>query len=141
MISNETKIRVRYADTDKMRFVYNGKYLEYFEVGRTELLRNFGMPYREIEEHGFQLPLIEAFVKYHNAGRYDDLLTVIAKIEEPVSPKLKIEYEIFRNEGTELVASGYTLHTFMNAETQRASRPPKFYIEKIEQIEQITDKK
>ena len=60
MLTNTTEIRVRYADTDKMQFVYNGKYLEYFEVGRTELLRAAGLAYSEVEKNGYQLPLIEA---------------------------------------------------------------------------------
>ena len=60
MLKHTTALRVRYADTDKMQFVYNGKYLEYFEVGRTELLRHVGLPYSEIETAGYQLPLREA---------------------------------------------------------------------------------
>ena len=56
MISNVTQLRVRYADTDKMQFVYNGKYLEYFEVGRCELLRSYGLAYSEIESHGYRHP-------------------------------------------------------------------------------------
>jgi len=64
MITHTAEIRVRYADTDKMQFVYNGKYLEYFEVGRTELFRSVGFPYKNIESEGYQLPLIEAGLKY-----------------------------------------------------------------------------
>ena len=60
MLTHTTTIRVRYADTDKMKFVYNGKYLEYFEVGRTEILRQVGLPYSKLESAGYQLPLIEA---------------------------------------------------------------------------------
>lgn len=134
MLSFQTQIRVRYADTDKMQFVYNGNYLEYFEVGRTELLRSIGLPYKKIEDSGYQLPLIESFVKYHFAGRYDDLLDIVATIKEPLSPKLKIEYEIYRENKTQLVATGYTLHTFMNAETQKACRPPQLFTEKIKEL-------
>lgn len=134
MLNNKTTIRVRYADTDKMQFVYNGKYLEYFEVGRTELLRSIGLPYREIENNGYQLPLIEANLKYHYAARYDDLLEINAEIKDPLAAKLKIDYSIYRDSNKDLIATGFTLHTFMNAETQKAARPPRFYTEKIKSL-------
>ncbi|MCB0439221.1 MAG: acyl-CoA thioesterase, partial [Mangrovimonas sp.] len=88
MLSHTSKIRVRYADTDKMQFVYNGKYLEYFEVGRTELLRNVGLPYSNIKKEGYQLPLMEAGLKYKNPAHYDDVLLIEAKLEELYSAKV-----------------------------------------------------
>lgn len=131
MLKNTTQIRVRYADTDKMQFVYNGKYLEYFEVGRTEMLRAIGLPYSEMEKSGHQLPLMEAGVKYKNAARYDDLLNVEAKIKKNHSAKIHIDYEIRRNSDDTVIATGFTLHVFMNGETQKAIRPPKIYLDKI----------
>lgn len=129
MISHTTEIRVRYADTDKMQFVYNGKYLEYFEVGRTELLRSLGLPYSEVENAGYQLPLLEAGLKYFNPARYDDLLIVTATVKELYSPKVHIEYIIKRKETEEIIAEGFTTHIFMKAETKKAVRPPKIYID------------
>ncbi|MBS3944542.1 MAG: acyl-CoA thioesterase [Melioribacter sp.] len=129
MISQTSEIRVRYADTDKMQFVYNGKYLEYFEVGRTELLRSLGLPYSEVEKSGYQLPLLEAGVTYKNPAKYDDLLLVKATVKELYSPKVHIEYLITRKETEEIIAVGFTTHIFMNAETKKAVRPPKLYIE------------
>lgn len=129
MISHTSEIRVRYADTDKMQFVYNGKYLEYFEVGRTELLRSLGLPYSEVEKSGYQLPLLEAGVTYKNPAKYDDLLLVKATVKELYSPKVHIEYLITRKETEEIIAEGFTTHIFMNAETKKAVRPPKLYIE------------
>lgn len=76
MLINKTEIRVRYADTDQMHFVYNGKYLEYFEVGRTEMLREIGLAYSVIENKGYQLPVLETFVKFISPAFYDDILTV-----------------------------------------------------------------
>jgi len=131
MLKNTTSIRVRYADTDKMQFVYNGKYLEYFEVGRTELLRSSGLAYSEIEKTGYQLPLIEAGVKYFSPGKYDDVLNVEAAVKELISPKVHIEYKITRNGTEELIAEGFTTHIFMNAETKKAVRPPKIYVEAL----------
>ncbi|HOI30933.1 MAG TPA: thioesterase family protein [Melioribacteraceae bacterium] len=127
MISHTTEIRVRYADTDKMQFVYNGKYLEYFEVGRTELLRSLGLPYSEVEKSGYQLPLLHAGLTFKQPAVYDDLLSVTAIVRELYSPKLHIEYVIKRKDTGEIIAEGFTTHVFMNAETKRAVRPPKLY--------------
>ncbi len=131
MLANKFVLRVRYADTDKMQFVYNGKYLEYFEVGRTELLRSVGLPYSEIEKTGYQLPLIEAGVKYKNAARYDDLLEIEAKLHVLYSPKVRIDYVIRRVETQELIAEGFTEHIFININTKKATRPPQIYIDAL----------
>lgn len=134
MLKTKTQLRVRYADTDKMQFVYNGKYLEYFEVGRTEMLRTIGLPYSQMEKMGYQLPLMEAGVKYKTAARYDDLLNIESTIKENHSAKIHIDYEIRRDSDNELIATGFTLHLFMNGETQKATRPPKFYLDKVKKF-------
>ncbi len=131
MLANKFVLRVRYADTDKMQFVYNGKYLEYFEVGRTELLRSVGLPYSEIEKTGYQLPLIEAGVKYKNAARYDDLLEIEAALHVLYSPKVRIDYVIRRVETQELIAEGFTEHIFININTKKATRPPQIYTDAL----------
>lgn len=131
MLSNKTYIRVRYADTDKMQFVYNGKYLEYFEVGRTELLRAIGLSYSSIESLGFQLPVLESFIRYKNPGRYDDLLEVEASVKEMPKPKIHIDYVVRRSETGEVLAEGYTEHIFMKEDTKKAVRPPQFYIDAL----------
>ncbi|MCX7875241.1 MAG: acyl-CoA thioesterase [Melioribacteraceae bacterium] len=131
MISHTAEIRVRYADTDKMQFVYNGKYLEYFEVGRTELFRSIGFPYKIIESEGYQLPLVEAGVKYISAATYDDLLLVTATLKELYTPKPKVEYQIRNKETGNLIAEGFTTHVFINAETKKATRPPKIYVDAL----------
>lgn len=131
MLTHTTEIRVRYADTDKMEFVYNGKYLEYFEVGRTELLRFAGLAYSEVEKMGYQLPLLEAGLKYFSPARYDDLLLVKASVHELYSPKVHIVYEVKRKSDGELIAEGFTTHIFMKAETKKAVRPPKIYVDAL----------
>jgi len=131
MITHTTEIRVRYADTDKMQFVYNGKYLEYFEVGRTELFRSIGFPYRIIESEGYQLPLIEAGVKYISSATYDDLLQITATVKELYTPRPKVEYQIINKETGALVAEGFTTHVFIREETKKAVRPPKVYIDAL----------
>jgi acyl-CoA thioester hydrolase len=127
-----TNIRVRYADTDKMGFVYNGKYLEYFEVGRAELMRSYGLPYLTFEKAGYFLPLIEAHVNYHSPAHYDDLIQVQAIYIPEISPKVKFNYNVFVNET--LVADGYTLHSFMNSETGKPTKPPRFFIDSLNKL-------
>lgn len=131
MLSHTSKIRVRYADTDKMQFVYNGKYLEYFEVGRTELLRNVGLPYSNIEKEGYQLPLMEAGLKYKNPAHYDDILLIEAKLEELYSAKVHIEYSITKESDKSLIATGFTTHMFIRTDNKKPTRPPKIYIEAL----------
>ncbi|GJQ63395.1 MAG: thioesterase [Melioribacteraceae bacterium] len=131
MVKHVTEIRVRYADTDKMQFVYNGKYLEYFEVGRTELLRGTGLPYAELEAAGYQLPLIEAKVRYRSPGRYDDLLQIEAVVDTLRSAKVRIDYRVIRKETEEVIATGYTEHMFINSETKRPVKPPQMYVDAL----------
>ncbi len=132
MIIHTTTIRVRYADTDKMGIVYNGKYLEYFEVGRTELLRSTGLPYSELEKSGYQLPLIQAHVNYKKPAMYDDLIDVKAVVKDLHTAKVHIDYEITRKDSSELIATGFTDHMFINAESKRPVKPPEKYIKALE---------
>lgn len=131
MYTHKTTIRVRYADTDKMQFVYNGKYLEYFEVGRTEMLREAGLPYKVIEDKGYQLPVLSSFIEYKSPGRYDDLLEIEAVLKELPVLKIHIDYIVRRSETGEILAEGYTEHAFIREETKRATRPPEFYLEAL----------
>ncbi len=134
MLSHTTTIRVRYADTDKMQFVYNGKYLEYFEVGRTEVLRNIGLPYSELEKKGYQLPLMEAGLKYKNPAHYDDELNIEATIRELYTAKVHIEYKITRKEDGALIATGFTDHMFIKEDTKRPTKPPQVYIDVLKKF-------
>ena len=127
MIRTETTIRVRYRDTDQMGVVYNGVYFEYFETGRTEMLRALGMPYSSIEQTGVMLPVLEAAAKFHLPARYDDLLTVITMLREEVTVRLRMEYEIRR--GEDLLVTGSTLHAFTTTDTFRPVRPPREFME------------
>lgn len=131
MLDHTTQIRVRYADTDQMHFVYNGKYSEYLEVGRTEMLRNIDFPYHKLEDNGLMLPVLELFVRYKNPAFYDDLLLVRSFVKEIPIVKIHIDYTIHRDGEKILVAEGFTEHVFMNRETKKAVRPPKFFIDAI----------
>ena len=124
MISeNTTQYRVCYADTDQMGVVYYANYFMLFERARTELLRLNGLSYKEIEEQGFMLPVLDAHAKYHRPARYDDLLDVTARVVEFDGLKLKTTCEVKRD-GVLLVDGDVTL-VFLNAKTGRPSRPPE----------------
>src|SRR5512147_3147053 len=97
MIKHVTPVRVRYADTDQMKFVYYGKFFEYFEQGRSDLLRSIGLPYPEIEAMGLMLPVIEAHATYKLPAKYDDLINVITCLREPPVARVRLDYEVFRD--------------------------------------------
>ncbi|HET6273801.1 MAG TPA: thioesterase family protein [Bacteroidota bacterium] len=132
MIRHVSQIRVRYADTDQMKFVYYGKFFEYFEQGRSDLLRGIGLPYPRIEEMGLFLPVIEAHASYKRAARYDDLLNIVTLVRDMPIARVRLEYEVYKEGESELLADGYTIHTFVNATTGRPTRAPAQFIETIE---------
>jgi acyl-CoA thioester hydrolase len=131
MIRHSTKIRVRYADTDQMKTVYHGKYFDYFESGRAEMIRSLGLSYAEFEQLGYVLPVIEAHVRFLKPVRYDDVIEVVAILREAPAVKLRLDYEVYRDGETELLAEGYTVHGFVSAETGRPTRAPEQFLEII----------
>ena len=133
MIRQVTEVRVRYADTDQMRFVYYGKFFEYFEQGRSDLLRSVGLPYGQIEEMGLYLPVVEAHAVYRRAARYDDLLHVITYLKQIPAARVRIDYEIVRAGEEEIIADGYTIHSFVNAASGKPTRAPGQFLEALEQ--------
>jgi len=136
IIENTTQIRVRYADTDKMGIVYNGNYLAFFEVGRTELMRSKGLAYTTFESEGYLLPLVESHVNYKAPAYYDDLLDIVATLDvDAITATLQFNYSIFCNGN--FIADGYTKHSFLKQETMKPVRPPKFFIEKLQLLKII----
>ncbi len=121
MIESRTTITVRYAETDMMGIVYHGSYLPWFEVGRTTLLKECGLPYRELEAAGYQLPVIELGAKYVRPALYDDTVTVITRLKERPTLRIHLDYEIRR--GDELLVTGFTTHVFINKQGEPV-RPP-----------------
>ncbi|NQU42080.1 acyl-CoA thioesterase [bacterium] len=110
------QIRVTYRDTDQMGYVYYANYLVYFEMARTELLRNLGSTYRECEEKGVFLPVIEASCRYHAPARYDDLIEIRAKVTRWTRAALDFDYECRRTSDRTLLAAGTTRHAFTSKE-------------------------
>ncbi len=103
---HHTNVRVRYSETDRMGIAYNSHFLVWFEVGRTELLRELGLSYRELEQRGFMLPLSETGVKYLKPVLYDDVLTIVTRVGNMAGARVRMDYEIRRSDDT--LATGFT---------------------------------
>ena len=131
MIHRIHTLRVRYGETDPMKYVYYGNYAEYLEVARVELFRSIGISYNEIEKKGLWLPVSEYYIKYIKPAKYDDLLQIHTKIIKKPTVKIEFEYTIFNEQNEKLTEASTTLF-FLNAETQKISRCPKFLLELID---------
>ena len=108
-----SSVRVRYAETDKMGVVYHSNYLIWFEVGRTDWLRQRGLTYRSLEEQGFFLPVTEAHCRYLASARYDDLLFILARATKLTRVQLRFDYRVAHEQGT-VLATGHTEHCFLS---------------------------
>jgi acyl-CoA thioester hydrolase len=124
MIQSRSQIVVRYAETDMMGIVYHGSYLPWFEIGRTTLLREQGLPYRELEAEGFRLPVLEVTARYIRPALYDDTLTLVTSLREKPTLRIHLEYELFNNDV--LLATGKTLHAFIDRQGRPIRPPPRF---------------
>ncbi len=122
--------RVIYGDTDRMGQAYYGNYFRWFEIGRSEFFRVLGLTYREIEERGFFLPVAECGARYHAPARYDDLLVIETGLDSTVRGGIRFQYRIYRKQGMELLAEGFTHHAFVDV-SGRVVRPPSFIRELI----------
>jgi acyl-CoA thioester hydrolase len=118
----DVPVRVRYADTDKMGIVYYGTYPIYFEIGRSEYMRKKGFSYRNFEEEGYHLVVVNLEAKYYNSATYDDLLIVRTSISGLKSRGLTFHYEVYKD-GT-LVVDGKTKHICINHERKSSAMPP-----------------
>ncbi len=123
------QFRVRYSETDQMGTFYNSRALEWFEMGRTELLRAAGKPYTSMEADGVMLPVTEAYVKYEGRAVYDDELTMKLVGTMPSKARLRVDVTITQPDGTP-VCSGYTIHAVTNTEG-RPIRPPAWLSESM----------
>ena len=124
MIENQVIIRVRYSETDRMGYVYYGNYAAYFEVARVETLRKMGVNYKDIEDEGILLPVVDFKIKYLKPAYYDEELTIKLKINKMPGVRLHFEYET-RNVKNELLNTAETTLVFMNEKTQRPMQIPK----------------
>ncbi len=118
-----TEIRVRYGETDRAGVVYHANYLDYFEIGRTEMLRGLGAAYRQVEEDGVLLTVVEATLRYSLPARYDDLLRVETRVLEVGGAQVRFGYEVRRDR--ELLCTGTTLLAAIARDTGKVCRIPE----------------
>lgn len=128
MIHTTHSLRVRYAETDPMKYVYYGNYAAYFEVARVELFRELGMPYEAIEQRGIWLPVSQFSVKYLKPARYDQLLEIHTYIRKIPGVKIEFDYEIY-NESKEKITEAKTTLFFLDAEKNKVISCPDFLME------------
>lgn len=130
MYSSEIFIRVRYAETDQMGYVYYGNYLTYYEVARVEALRKLGISYKSIEESGVIMPVLENYSKFIAPAKYDDYLKIVTTVNELPNIIFKFNYQIFNEEDT-LLNIGNTALVFVNKETGKPCKIPEFVSNRI----------
>lgn len=124
MFSQEIKIRVRYAETDQMGYVYYGNYATYFEVARVEAMRAIGFSYKEMEDRGVMMPVLELKNEFKSPGRYDEELTIKISIPEMPTLRIKFIYDVLGEDGRQ-VCLGETTLVWVNKASGRPVRMPE----------------
>ena len=130
MFSHSSKIRVRYADTDQMGFMYYGNYAEFYEVGRVEMLRSLGMTYRSMEDKGIIMPVTELRCKYIKPALYDEEITVKVTIAKMPTLRIHFRYELY-NEKEELINEGETTLVFIDKEKNKPCLPSADFLARL----------
>ncbi|MHB2149783.1 acyl-CoA thioesterase [Calditrichota bacterium LG25] len=122
------EFRVRYAETDQMKFAHHAAYIVWFEMARIELLRKIDLSYAQMERDGLLLPVLEVNARFYKPAFFDELLQIRARFNEIVKARLRIDYQVYRDE--QRICEGYSVHAFMNC-GGRPVRPPQFFLEKF----------
>lgn len=129
MIKSETKLRVRYGETDQMGYAYYGIYAQYYEVGRVEAMRLLGFSYKEVESRGILLPVVEFIIYYKKPAYYDDEITIITHLKEkPAGVRIPFEYECY-NSKNELLNTGKVTLVCIDKATNKASKLPNWFLD------------
>jgi acyl-CoA thioester hydrolase len=131
--THNTKLRVRYGETDQMGYCYYGNYAQYFEVGRVESLRELGMSYKSLEERGIMLPVSEFHVTYKSPAYYDDELIITTAITEVHGARLHFEYQIHVE--NRLIAIASTTLVFVAKKNMRPTTPPEDFMKLVAQFQ------
>lgn len=141
MIPNSTpiysyshKLRSRYGETDQMGYVYYGRYLEYFEVARTEMIRSLGMPYTALEEKGIMLPVVHTEVDYKAPIYYDELMNIKVHLFTVPTVKLETYYEIYTDRSEKPHALGKVTLCFMKEENRKPCRAPENFLDSLSAV-------
>jgi acyl-CoA thioester hydrolase len=131
MFETSIPIRVRYAETDQMNVVYHANYATYFEVARTESIRQLGFTYREMEDIGIEMPVVEINMRFLRSARYDDLITVRTQLKElPKQHTITFHQDIYNAAG-KLITTGFVTLFFLDRTTKRRSSMPDILRDKL----------
>ncbi|MEO8149505.1 MAG: thioesterase family protein [Bacteroidia bacterium] len=130
MFSSETFLRVRYAETDRMGYAYYGNYATYFEVARVEALRKMGYSYKDMEDSGIIMPVLEFSIKYFKPAYYDDELKIVSIINELPTTRLRFEHETYNAENILLNKAHVTL-VIVNQKTMKPCHAPDYFMEAL----------
>ena len=129
-LTNITSYRVIYGDTDQMGVVYYANYLRWFERGRSEFLRQIGLPYAQIEAAGYHFPVAEVTCRYAQSARYDDVIEIATTLNELSRVSFLFEYKISRQEDHIILATGSTKHACIDHQGQ-VKRIPKMLLDAV----------
>lgn len=131
MYSHQTKIKVRYGETDQMGIVYHGNYPQYLEIGRLEWLNSLGLSYKKMEASGIKMPVVTIGLKYLKSAIYDDELVVTTTLVKPPTAAIEFSYEI-RNLDGDLLTTAHTKLVFINMTTNKPTRCPQYILDQLQ---------
>ncbi|WP_236979583.1 acyl-CoA thioesterase [Membranihabitans maritimus] len=131
-------VRVRYSETDQMGFVYYGNYARFYEIGRTETMRELGIEYKSLEENGIMMPVISLQVRYLRPAKYDDLLTLRTKIKILTKKEIVFDTNIY-NEKSKLLNQGIVKLCFVDKNSGKRIPTPRFILDKLAEIDNLSN--
>jgi acyl-CoA thioester hydrolase len=127
-------LRSRYGETDRMGYVYYGRYLDYFEAARTEMIRELGLPYKKMEDEGIMLPVVDAALEYKSPIHYDEQIEVIVLIYDIPLVRLYTFYKVFTERSDSPHVLGKVTLAFSDAVTRRPCRAPENFLKRLRQV-------
>ncbi|WP_372772298.1 acyl-CoA thioesterase [Mangrovibacterium sp.] len=133
MIKGKMTIRPRYGEVDQMGYVYHANYVSYFHQARTELMRELGIEDRKLEAQNIMMPVISMNLRYHKAAQYDELLSITTLIAEKPVTRFNFQFEV-KNEQNELVCSADSTVVFVDSQSRKPMRTPRFIAEKMDEL-------
>ncbi len=132
MIKTETTLRVRYGETDQMGYAYYGVYAQYYEVGRVEAMRLLGFSYKDVEERGILMPVVDYTISYKKPAFYDDEITIVTTLKEiPTGVKIIFDYECY-NSKNELLNTGKVTLVCINKSANKMCKLPQWFIDAMQ---------
>ncbi|NEU06851.1 acyl-CoA thioesterase [Flavihumibacter sp. R14] len=131
MFTHATKLRVRYAETDQMGYMYYGNYAQFYEVGRVEMLRSLGMTYRSMEASGIMMPVLDLKCKFIKPALYDEEITIKVIMAKMPSVRIHFSYQLF-NENQELINEGETTLVFIDIKRNKPCLPSTDFLERLQ---------